>query len=184
MIVQSLPIFVLIGLAAPPAHADPIRIVTGGQAVAQMNSGSFTFTGADFSLTGGVPDGFASTIFECTPCMPSDRITLSLSSFTSGHFADGFPGEFAGVTYPATYLFGVFTFTSIDFTSGVLSPTRTAPFTFRGELFNYASPEEGTIGGTPPFFAPLVVTLLVVTPLFVTPLACAGAGSMTAILSG
>jgi hypothetical protein len=153
-IVQSLPILVLIGVAAPRAQAEPIRLVTGGQTVAQMNGGSFNLTGDGFSLAGAA-EGFVSTTFECTPCAPSDRITLSLSSFTSGHFLDGLPGEFAGVTYPATYLFGTFTFTSSDFNSGVMSPTRTAPFTFRGELFNYASPSEGELGGTPLFFAEL-----------------------------
>jgi hypothetical protein len=153
--VHSLALVVLLGIATPSLYAEPIT-VTAGQVIAQQNGGSFNLMGDGFTLTGGVTEGFVSTIFQCTPCATADRLPLSLSSTTGGHFADGFPGEFGGVTYPATYLFGQFQFTSADFTSGVLSPTRTAPFTFRGELFNYASPSEGELGLSPLFVADLI----------------------------
>src|SRR3954470_7245377 len=96
--IQSLAILVLLGMAAPSLHAEPIT-VTAGQVIAQQNGGSFNLMGDGFTLTGGVTEGFVSTIFQCTPCTTADRITLSLSSTTGGHFADGFPGEFGGVTY-------------------------------------------------------------------------------------
>lgn len=155
--VQGVLLLLLIGFATPSAQADPVR-VTVGQATAELAGGTFTFTGDGFSLTGGVPDGFASSVFACTPCSPENPMTLGLSSSAGGHFEDGFPGTFGGVDFPATFLFGQLTFTSADFSSTVLSPdntTLTAPFTFSGELRDFATPGEGEIGGTPLFVAEL-----------------------------
>ncbi len=148
-VVQSLSIFIFVGLAASSVQADPVT-VTGGQVTAlKGGGGSFTFTGDGFSLTGGIPEGFESTLFQCTPCGPADRITLGLSSSTGGQF-DGGPAQFRGVDDPSPTLFGHFTFTSADFSSVFGGVQLTAPFTFTGEVLDFASPE-----GSPLFFAQL-----------------------------
>jgi hypothetical protein len=123
---------------AAPSYADPIT-VTGGQAIAAAFGGSFTLTGDGLSLRAGVPDGFQSALFLCTPCSTSTPTTLSLSSsIVGGDFSSGYPGEVNGVTYPVTFLGGEFQFNSSSFSSAALTPTNktfTAPFTFTGTIF-------------------------------------------------
>ncbi|HEY2432381.1 MAG TPA: PEP-CTERM sorting domain-containing protein [Vicinamibacterales bacterium] len=132
--------------------ADEVT-VTSGQAVAQMSGGSFTFTGDGFSLTAG-PNGVAGEIFQCEPCAPADRIQFNLSSTSGGHFSSGFPGEFNGVAYPSTNLFGQLNFTSpMEFTSATALHTISAPFTLSGEIEGLP-PGSGS-GGTPIFIASL-----------------------------
>jgi PEP-CTERM motif-containing protein len=122
----------------PAAYGDPIT-VTGGQVIAFETGGSFTLTGDGLSLSAGVPDGFQSALFLCTPCSTNEPVTLSLSSSViGGDFESGNPGEVNGVQYPVTFLGGTFQFNSMSFSSTAWSPTNrtfTAPFTFNGTIF-------------------------------------------------
>jgi hypothetical protein len=137
---------VLIGiglLGTTQALADPLT-VTSGRATAQMTSGgTFSFFGEGFALTGAPTfPGYASDIWECTPCRASDRLNLNLSSSAGGSFDDGLPGEFDHVQYDATWLAGHLEFTAGDMTSAILDAGQTSismPFTFSGELANYDS---------------------------------------------
>src|SRR5436190_2062898 len=98
-------VLLCVGMSAA-ASADPITI-TSGQVIARAFGGSFTLTGDGLSLSAGVPDGFQSTLFHCSPCSSNTPITVSLSSSISGgDFASGNPGEVNGVSYPVTFLGG------------------------------------------------------------------------------
>lgn len=152
--VHTLALLVLLGLVASPAKAEPIRTVTSGQVIIGVDGGPFTLSGDGFTLTGATASG-ESLLFECTPCIPADRITLSLSSKGFGIAGAAQPGTFEGTDYASTNLSAVFIFTSSDFTSFVLPPgeqTRSAPFTFYGELLDFASREDALNGTSPQFF--------------------------------
>lgn len=150
-------IVLISALAATAVFADPVTI-TQGTVVAQMHGGSFNLTGTGFSFTGSVPQGFsASSLFQCEPCGPADRLLLDLNSFSSFH-VEGGPATFQGVTYPSTNLFGVFTFASPfnAFSSANITPSGGSPqepFTFSGELLDYLTGSNGT--GTPVFYVEL-----------------------------
>jgi hypothetical protein len=140
-------------LSATQAVADPLT-VTSGLVTAQQSGGTFSLRGDGFSLSGAPPFGYVSTFWDCTPCQASDRLTLSLSSSTSGTF-DDLPGEFNHQQYDATYLAGHLTFTAGDMTSAVLQPGLTSismPFTFSGELANFETFAGRTTPGTLPLF--------------------------------
>ena len=154
-VLQSMCFAIGIGLiGTPEALADPFT-VTGGHVTAQMSGGTFTFTGDGFHLTGAPPSGYESGLWECNPCRASDRLNLSLSSTTSGSF-DDLPGEFNHVQYDRTFLTGHLAFTARDMTSAILHAGQTSismPFTFTGELANYASFASRASGGVPVFIA-------------------------------
>jgi hypothetical protein len=137
-VVQALLLVAISATAGATAYGDPVTI-TSGQVIARAFGGSFTFTGDGLSLTAGVPDGFQSLLFNCTPCSPQDPMTLSLSSTViGGDFASGQPGDVNGVHYPVTYLGGTLQFNSSSFSSAQLTPTSrtfSAPFTFMGTIF-------------------------------------------------
>lgn len=156
LILQSMSVLIGIGLPGTTrALADPVT-VTGGHVTAQMSGGTFTLTGDGFHLSGAPPFGYESGIWECTPCRASDRLTLSLSSSTSGTF-DDLPGEFDHVQYDRTYLAGHLAFTAGDMTSAILAAGQTSismPFTFTGELQNYETyASRATKGSLPVFIA-------------------------------
>ena len=153
---QSMCIVIGIGvLGTTQASADPVT-VTSGLVTAQLSGGSFTLTGDGFSLSGAPPGGYTSGFWECTPCLASDRLNLSLSSSAGGTFDDGLPGEFNHVHYDATWLAGHLEFTAGDMTSAILGPGQTSismPFTFSGELLNYESYASRAMNGSPLFIA-------------------------------
>jgi hypothetical protein len=143
-------------LGTTQALADPVT-VTGGHVTAQMTGGTFTLTGDGFYLSGAptVP-GYASGIWECTPCRASDRLNLSLSSSAGGSFDSGLPGDFEHVHYDQTWLAGHLAFTAPDMTSAILDEGLTSismPFTFFGELANYESYASRARGSVPLFIA-------------------------------
>ena len=140
-------------LGIPQAFADPIQ-VTGGQAVARMSNGTFRFTGDGFSLSGATTTGFESGMWECTPCRAADRLNLSLGSSVGGSF-DSFDGEFNYVHYDQTWLAGHLQFNALDMTSAILVGQRqiTMPFTFSGELINWATYEGRATNASPLFVA-------------------------------
>jgi hypothetical protein len=150
-------IVLISALAATAVFADPVTVMQG-TVIARMGGGSFSLTGNGFSFTGGVPQGFsASSLFECEPCGPADRLPLDLNSFSSFH-VEGGAATFQGVTYPSTNLFGVFTFaspfnafSSANITASGGSPQE--PFTFSGELLDYLTGSNGV--STPIFYAQL-----------------------------
>jgi PEP-CTERM motif len=155
-VLQCMSVVVGIGLlGATQAVADPVT-VTGGHVTAQMTGGTFTLTGDGFSLSGAPPSGYHSGIWECTPCRASDRLNLSLSSSANGSF-DDLPGEFDHVQYERTFLAGHLEFRADDMTSAILDAGQTSismPFTFTGELDNYASfASRATKGSLPVFIA-------------------------------
>ena len=170
---QSMCVVVGIGLlGTSQALADPLT-VTGGHVTAQMSGGTFTLTGDGFYLSGAPPSGYESGIWECTPCRASDRLNLSLSSSASGSF-DDLPGEFDYVQYDATYLTGHLAFTARDMTSGILSAGQTSismPFTFFGELANYASFESRATPGSLPLFIAMFTGSGIATAYFRGPFA-------------
>jgi hypothetical protein len=133
-----LPLLVFCLGTAAVASADPITI-TSGQVIARAFGGSFTLTGDGLSLSAGVPDGFQSTLFNCSPCASDTPITVGLSSsIPGGDFASGNPGEVNGVSYPVTFLGGNLQFNSSSFNTAALTPTNetfSAPFTFTGTIF-------------------------------------------------
>ena len=152
---QTIPVVVAIGLLTPTlAWADPVT-VTSGFVTAQHSGGTFTLRGDGFSFTGAptVP-GYESGFWECSHCRASDRLNLSLSSTASGSFDSGLEGEFRHVHYDAMYLTGVLLFTAGDMTSGILGgqTSISMPFTFRGELLNYATYESRATPGSVPLF--------------------------------
>jgi len=132
-----LPLGILCLCTAGIASADPITI-TSGRVIAQEFGGSFTFTGDGLSLMAGVPDGFQSALFSCSPCASNTPMTVSLSSHVfDGDFASGAPGEVNGVSYPVTFLGGQLRFNSSSFSTAALTPTNktfSAPFTFTGTI--------------------------------------------------
>jgi hypothetical protein len=147
--------------------------VTGGYANAQMHGGSFILTGDGFSLSGAPPAGYESGIWECSPCRASDRLNLSLSS-TAGNSFDDLPGEFDHVRYDRTYLAGHLQFTAGDMTSAILDAGQTSismPFTFTGELQNYASYESRATKGSQPVFVATFVGSGIATAHFRGPFA-------------
>jgi hypothetical protein len=131
-------VFLLCVGTAGAVSADPI-LVTSGQVIAREFGGSFTFTGDGLSLSAGVPDGFVSSLFACSPCASNTPMTVSLSSsIVGGDFESGNPGEVNGVSYPVTFLGGNLQFNSASFSTADLTPTNktfTAPFTFTGTIF-------------------------------------------------
>lgn len=153
-VLRSMSALIGIGLlGTTQGFAEPVT-VTGGHVMAQMHGGPFNLTGDGFALSGAPPFGYASGIWECTPCRASDRINLSLSSSAVGSF-DDLPGEFNHVHYERTYLTGRLAFTAGDMTSAILDEGQTStslPFTFTGELLNYESFESRATAGSLPVF--------------------------------
>jgi hypothetical protein len=153
-VLQSMSVVIGIGLlGTTQALADPVT-VTSGHVTAQRSGGTFTLTGDGFSLSGAPPFGYASGIWECTPCRASDRLNLSLSSSTGESF-DDLPGEFNHVLYDRTYLAGHLEFTAGDMTSAILDAGQTSismPFTFIGELKNYETYASRATNGSLPVF--------------------------------
>ncbi|HEX5473068.1 MAG TPA: hypothetical protein VFX12_00290 [Vicinamibacterales bacterium] len=162
-------------LGATQALADPVT-VTSGQVTARMTTGgSFTLRGGGFSLAGAVGfPGYDSGMWECTPCRASDRLNLGLSSFATGSFDSGLPGEFDHVHYDATWLAGHLAFTAGDMTSAILDADETSismPFTFSGELLNYDSFESRATNGSWPLFIATLTGSGVATAHFRGPVA-------------
>jgi hypothetical protein len=142
-------------LAATPAFADPVA-VTSGFIVAQQTAGTFSLIGDGLMLSGHTP--FDSGLWDCSPCRASDRINLNLGSTASGSFDSGLPGDFNHVHYAETWLAGHLTLTAGDMTSAILDAGQTGtvlPFTFSGELLNYASFAARAAGEAPVFVATL-----------------------------
>jgi hypothetical protein len=137
-------------------HADPIRIVTSGNADAHEGDNTFSLSGDGFRLSGEAP--FAGPL-NCFPCTPG--MSLSLSASASPHiFAD--PAVFDGVTYEGYHEFGgVFLVGNLSFSAGTVTVPSigldelvvlSTPFTFAGLLRGFDNFEQA---GTPLFVADL-----------------------------
>ena len=146
--------FLIGAVAATPASADPVTI-TGGQAVATLSSGSFSFTAGGLSASAGLPDGWSSAVtMTCSPCSPEQPVTLSFSSTCVSCLSEGSTGnELGGIIYPSPVTFYAnFDFRGPSFSSGDLSSDNlsfTAPFTMTGSLAAFTAANDPN----PPFYS-------------------------------
>ena len=174
-LVQSVCVIIGIGLLSPTtALADPV-LVTGGHVSAHISAGTFTLIGDGLQLSGAPTGGYASGIWECTPCRASDRLNLSLSSRIEGSF-DSLPGEFNHVQYDETYLAGYLAFTAGDMTSAILAgqTSISMPFTFAAELANFETYAGRASGTVPPLFLATFTGSGIATAYFTGPFADPG----------
>ena len=151
-------LFAAIALVATASavYADPIRIVTAGNADAHEGDNTFLLLGDGFRFSGEAP--FVGPL-NCFPCTPGT--SLSLSASASPHIF-GDPAIFDGIRYEGFHEFGgVFLAGNLSFTAGTVTVPSIAldelvvlstPFTFAGLLSGFDNFEQS---GTPLFVADL-----------------------------
>jgi hypothetical protein len=136
-LVIALPILFLFALCLPAqVKADPIVITEGF--ISKIGIGglpSYSFSGQNFSITGGGSD---SASIPCDFCSPTSILNpYNLSGLLAGDQVSHGSGIINGVTYPNLFLEGAFYFTagSVTVPNVVASELDlTTPFTFSGNL--------------------------------------------------
>ena len=115
---------------SPEVRADDVVVTGGGLSTGDTTGGRFTFTGVNFSFSGGVGYGPST----CGPCVPGQQ--RSISNFNVGLDIYGGAATYNGVNFARVNYEGQLRFTGSFLvpTDGSLLVTLTTPFTFTGFL--------------------------------------------------